>query len=134
MSDRDPAHETPTRRDTIKYGGAVVGGGSFAGCTDSSDSGSASTESDGSPATETAEPTETEDSSDSVGMAPAGEVQSDQPPERVTHYLHDDADVSDALGHGDSILSMRRPSRFHPSHYDELDGVSVDADIVTDNL
>ena len=120
MSDRGPAHETPMRRNTIKYGGAVVGGGSFAGYTDSSNSGSTPTESDGSTATETAEPTE--------------EVQFDQPPERVTHYFHDDADVSVALGDGDSILSMRRPSRFHTSHYDELDGVSVDADIVTDNL
>jgi len=120
MSDRGPAHETPTRRDTIKYGGAVVGGGSFAGYTDSSNSGSAPTGSDGSTATETAEPTE--------------EVQFDQPPERVTHCFHDYADMSVALGHGDSILSMGFPSRFHTSHYDELDGVSVDADIVTDNL
>ena len=134
MSDKDPAHETPMRRDTIKYGGAVVGGGSFAGYTDSSNSGSTPTESDGSTATETAEPTETEESSYSVEMAPAEEVRFDQPPERVTHYFHDYADMSVALGHGDSILSTGFPSRFHTSHYDEVDGVSVDADIVTDNL
>ena len=34
----DTAHEALTRRDTIKYGGAVVGGGLLAGCTDSSES------------------------------------------------------------------------------------------------
>ncbi len=28
-----------------------------------------------------------------------------------------------ALGHGDSILSMGVPSRFHTSHYDDLAGV-----------
>jgi len=29
---------------------------------------------------------------------------------------------------------MGLPPRFHTSHYDELDGVSVDANTVNDNL
>jgi iron complex transport system substrate-binding protein len=36
-----------------------------------------------------------------------------------------------ALGHGDSILSMGVPSRFHTDHYGELDGVSVDTGSIT---
>jgi len=134
MSDEGPLHGAPTRRDTFKHGGAVVGGGSFAGCTDSSNSGSTSTESDGSTATETADPTETEESSYSVTMAPVGEVQFDGHPNQVTHYFPDYADVSVALGHDDSILSMGLLSQFHTSHYHELDGVSVEADTVNDTL
>ena len=39
MSDNDTnTTEAPTRRDTIKYGGAVVGGGLLAGCAGQSDS------------------------------------------------------------------------------------------------
>jgi len=131
MSDEGPTHEAPTRRDCMKYGGAIVGGSLLAGCTDSSNSGSTPTETAGSTATETAEPTETEESGYSVTMAPAGEVQFDQPPERVTHYFPDYADMSVALGHSDSVLSMGLPSRFHTGHHDELDGVSVDADSIT---
>ena len=33
MTDDVTEHEVPTRRDTIKYGGAVVGGGLLAGCS-----------------------------------------------------------------------------------------------------
>jgi len=126
---RDGAtQEAPTRRDYMKYGGAVVGGGLLAGCTGQSGSGSTSDEGNNSTAPGGDETTDTEDSSYSVTMAPAGEVEFDQPPERVTHYFPDYADMSIALGHGDSILSMGVPSRFHTSHYDELDGVSVDVD------
>ena len=64
-------------------------------------------------------------------MAPVGELGFESPPERVTHYFPDYADMAIALGHGDSILSMGLPSRFHTNHYDELDGVSVDTSSIT---
>jgi iron complex transport system substrate-binding protein len=64
-------------------------------------------------------------------MAPAGEVQFEQPPESVTHYFPDYGDMAVALGHGDSVLSMGLPSRFHVDHYDELDGVSFDKESLT---
>lgn len=126
MADDSNVNEAPTRRDYMKYGGAVVGGGLVAGCTGQSDSDSTpnETSADDQSTTET-------DSSYTVEMAPVGEVQFEQPPERVTHYFPDYADMAVALGHGDSILSMGLPSRFHTSHYDELDGVSVDADSLT---
>jgi iron complex transport system substrate-binding protein len=114
----------------MKYGGAVVGGGLLAGCTGQSDSDSTPNETSADDQSTTETSTET-DSSYTVEMAPVGKVQFEQPPERVTHYFPDYADMAVALGHGDSILSMGLPSRFHTSHYDELDGVSVDVDSLT---
>jgi iron complex transport system substrate-binding protein len=139
MEQESPRSSTPTRREYLTYGSAVVAGSVLAGC--SGDSGS-DTETDGSTTadtTETAEPTptatdestEAPDQSYTVEMAPVGEVEFEQPPERVTHYFPDYGDMAVALGHGDSILSMGLPSRFHVDHYDELDGVSVDKDSIT---
>lgn len=87
MFDEDSAHKSPTRRDYMKYGGAVVSGGLLTGCAGQSDSKST--------------PTETEESGYSVTMAPVEEVQFDQPPERVTHYLFDRGRVADIIN-GDS--------------------------------
>ena len=128
MSRDDTAHEAPTRRDCMKYGGVVVGAGLLAGCTGGSKSESTPTESNNSTEAETDETTGTEDSSYSMTMAPAGEIEFDQPPKRVTHYFPDYADMSVALGHGDSIVSRGIPSRFHTAQFVELDGVCVDSD------
>ena len=98
----------------MKYGGAVAGTGLLAGCT----SGLASDDSG--------------NGDYSVTMAPVGEVSFDRPPESVTHYFPDYGDMAVALGHGDSILSMGLPSRYHTSHYDELDGVSLDTSELTE--
>ena len=47
MSDNDTSvtTEAPTRRDTIKYGGAVVSGGLLAGCADQSNPGAETSDS-----------------------------------------------------------------------------------------
>jgi len=145
MSREPGSPESPTRRAYLRYGGAIVGGGLLAGCT--GDTGAESDPTDAATSTTTAtstptstdaettrssdEATATPDSSYTVEMAPAGEVQFEQPPERVTHYFPDYADMAVALGHGDSIRSMGLPSRFHTGHYDELDGVNVDTDSIT---
>jgi iron complex transport system substrate-binding protein len=114
MSNDSWREAAPTRRDTIKYGGAVLGGGLLAGCTDNVGYSGADTE-----------------GNYSVRMAPVDTVEFDEPPERVTHYFPDYGDMAVALGHGDSILSMGLPSRFHTNHYEELDGVSVDTESLT---
>ena len=114
MSNDSWRDAAPTRRDTIKYGGAVLGGGLLAGCTDNVGYSGADTE-----------------GNYSVEMAPVGTVEFDEPPEQVAHYFPDYGDMAVALGHGDSILSMGLPSRFHTNHYEELDGVSVDTDSLT---
>jgi iron complex transport system substrate-binding protein len=136
-----------TRREYLMRGGAVVVGGLLAGCTGSSNGGSGSDPTDTATGTTTTqstttptgsattrssdESTATPDSSYTVEMAPAGAVQFEQPPEQVTHYFPDYADMAVALGHGDSILSMGLPSRFHTRHYDELEGVNVDTGSIT---
>jgi iron complex transport system substrate-binding protein len=114
MSNDSWRDAAPTRRDTIKYGGAALGGGLLAGCTDNVGYSGADTE-----------------GNYSVTMAPVGTVEFEEAPERVVHYFPDYGDMAVALGHGDSILSMGLPSRFHTTHYEELDGVSVDAESLT---
>lgn len=87
MSDNDTGetirHAAPTRRDYVKYGGAVVGGGLLAGCA--GDSSSDRVETDTSTPTETTrEETETpEDTSYSVTMEPVGTVEFDAVPEEM---------------------------------------------------
>jgi len=125
MADDASEREGPTRRDALKYGGAV-GTALLAGCA--SQSGGDETTADGGDATGT---TGDEGGSYTVEMAPVGEVTFDEPPEAVTHYFPDYGDMAVALGHGDSILSMGLPSRFHTDHYDELDGVEVDTESIT---
>ncbi|MUV85067.1 ABC transporter substrate-binding protein [Natronomonas sp. CBA1123] len=114
MSNDSWRDAAPTRRDTIKYGGAALGGGLLAGCTDNVGYSGADTE-----------------GNYSVTMAPVGTVEFEEAPERVVHYFPDYGDMAVALGHGDSVLSMGLPSRFHTTHYEELDGVSVDAESLT---
>ncbi|MFC7021063.1 MULTISPECIES: hypothetical protein [Haloarcula] len=140
MHDDPDGSDRATRRAYLQYGGALLASGLLAGCSGGNDGdGGGSTASETPTATATPEPTESADAeatasggdSYAVEMAPAGRVEFDAPPETVTHYFLDYADMAVALGHGDTILSMGLPSRFHTSHYDELEGVSVDVDSIT---
>ncbi|WP_193787484.1 ABC transporter substrate-binding protein [Natrinema gari] len=105
-------HEAPTRREYVKYGGTVVGGGLLAGCAGLSDS-------DSTP----------EGGSYSVTMAPMGEVTFDEIPQDIFTILGHHADMLLALGRGDDINAMHAPE-YHQSLYrkflQRLDGVSVD--------
>jgi iron complex transport system substrate-binding protein len=130
MSDSDRTrYEASTRRDYLKYGGAVIGGGLLAGCTGQSDSESTPTKTntDDTPtATETAT---TEDESYSVTMAPAGTVEFEEPPESVFTVLLHHADMALALGHSDALNGMYNPEGFEESYnvlLERLDGVSID--------
>lgn len=140
MSDNETTRtETPTRRECIKYGGAIVGGGLLAGCagdgasesrptTDSSTADSATAT--GGPATadtETAEPT-AEDTPYSVEMAPVGEVTFDSPPETWVAYTGGYADMAVALGRADGLAGIGYAKRYYRSVYDELPGVDVPED------
>ena len=112
----------PTRRDTIKYGGAVVGGGLLAGCTSQADSGATPE----STSTETATGTETatDDGSYTVEMFPVGEVTFKTVPESVTTYNMGWADMVVSLGQAAKLRTDRlsAPTLF----YDRFD---VDYDI-----
>jgi len=116
-------NQTPrlTRRDTIKYGGAVVGGGLLAGCT--GDTGD----------TEPQQEADTESTTDdayTVSMEPVGEVSFESVPERWVTYDGGYADMAVALGQADGITGIGYASRYYSHVYDELPGVSVDRSVV----
>lgn len=133
MSDNNDSvrHDAPTRRDYVKYGGAVIGGGLLAGCSgDGSDTPPTRT------ATETATTTETqtgtpEDESWTVSMAPMGEVEFDSVPETATIYNHIWADMLVGFGHGDAVQSLNFPENYYTGYYDQLDGVSFETSELT---
>ncbi|MEY7849980.1 ABC transporter substrate-binding protein [Natrarchaeobius sp. A-rgal3] len=124
MTDETTRYDVPTRRETIKYGGAAVGGGLLAGCTD--DSPPEPTEVDG----ETADSDEaaTDDSGYSVTMEPVGEVRFEDVPETWFPFTGDYADMGVALGQGDGLVAIGIRERFATHFYEELPGVSVDTD------
>ncbi len=127
------ARDSPTRREYMKYGGALIGGGLLAGCTGDAASDSTTTASESTSQTETATATATESEGDSssytVSMAPMGAVEFDEVPETVFTILGQHAGMALALGYGDAINAMHGPS-YHQSLWSNfihhLDGVTVD--------
>ncbi|GAA0658324.1 ABC transporter substrate-binding protein [Salarchaeum japonicum] len=125
----DDIHTERTRRDYLKYGGAIVGGGLLAGCSGQSDSESPSTHTTTDDPVTATDTTTSEDERYSVTMAPAGEVAFEQPPESVFTILVHHTDMVVALGHGDALNAMYSPSNFEGNYekiLERLDGVSVD--------
>lgn len=135
MSDDDAIHEAPTRRDYVKYGGAVVGGGLLAGCTGDSDSGATPTETQtNTSADETETETETEDTGYSVTMSPVGEVTFEDVPETAYAYSPHYVDMAVAFGHGDAIASLGSPDAYVTSmkyYYDAVAGATIESDDFT---
>ncbi|MEM4780875.1 MAG: ABC transporter substrate-binding protein [Halalkalicoccus sp.] len=118
MADDATEQRAPTRREYVKYGGAVVGGGLFAGCADDGDSGRAPTALDAESNNEET-PTEQPDPYE-VCMEPVGCVEFTDVPQTVAGYLPTYTDMSVALGHGDAVAGMGVKDQ-HPWHYyDEL--------------
>lgn len=116
MSRDDTTHEAPTRRDTIKYGGTVIGGGLIAGCTSQSDGESTPTP---------------EGKRYSVTMTPVGEVTFEAVPETAYMYSPQYADMAVAFGHGDAIASLGTPDAYTTSmnyYYDTVDEASIDSE------
>src|SRR5699024_1300680 len=111
MSNDRNTSEISTRREYMKYGGAVIGGGLLAGCTGSNNSGGGGingTNSGGGDATTGGGANSSNDSgggngtteggnSYSVTMAPMGEVEFENPPKSVFTVL---------LHHADMVLAL----------------------------
>ncbi len=120
-----------SRREYVKYGGALAAGGLLAGCSGASDSdkNDATTETPASTETtteDTEESTEVStDTSYTVSMAPVGDVRFESVPETFAVYESGYADMGVALGKGEDLLAVGNTTRFHTDHYDELDGVTV---------
>jgi ABC-type Fe3+-hydroxamate transport system substrate-binding protein len=133
--DNTTTTEEPTRRDYVKYGGAIVGGGLLAGCAgqSESDSGSTPTESAGEESTttatddETESETTTENESYSAMMPPMGELTLEEPPSTWIGGLGFTADVLTALGQADGAVGMADPRFWYQGFYDFLDGVTAPA-------
>jgi len=108
MADDASEREAPTRREYVKYGGAVVGGGLLAGCAGESESGSTSTATETETSTESE--TTTEGKSYSATIDPTGRVEFDEPPESVVPALQFGADLMVALGQWDRVewMGLRR--------------------------
>ena len=116
-----PEHEAPTRREYVKYGGAVIGGGLLAGCTgESSPAGSGDTaESNGSDASTQAR------SGYAAAIEPVGGVEFDSVPEKwITHEFS--LDMAVVCGTTDGIAETAwRPGEYVLSFYRMLPGVDV---------
>jgi ABC-type Fe3+-hydroxamate transport system substrate-binding protein len=123
MADDSSGTGDPTRRDYVRYGGAVIGGGLLAGCTGQSGSDQTPTETATGTSTETA--TETEDGSYSVTMSPVGTVEFEAVPEEAAVYSDHDADYLIALGQQDRINSLGFTD-YYSGYYDQLPGVEFD--------
>ncbi len=130
--------EAPTRRDYVKSGGAVIGGGLLAGCTDSSDSTSGptatATETETVTATETETATET-DSPYGVEVKPYGTVTFEEVPETyVTMGAGPWTDICLAFGDEPNAMGKEAiPNVWYPfKYYDALPDVSFDVDAISD--
>lgn len=122
MVDDAVKHEVPTRRDYVRYGGAVIGGGLLAGCTDTlSSSGDEPTNESSTEASE----------SYTVELSPVGEVTFDSVPRSAVAFDDQWADILVALGRGDVLEGLGRPESFYHGYYDQLSGVSLDTDSLT---
>lgn len=130
MGDNDTTTtDAPTRRDYMKYGGAVVGGTLLAGCAGQSDSESRPTEMSTETATATDTATSTpEDESYSVTMSPVGTVEFEEVPERIFTRLSHHAGMAFALGRGDDVNAVNGPGYYDATwaqFTERLPGVSV---------
>lgn len=108
----------PTRRDTLKYGGALAAGVSLAGCSELAGQ-------DGN-----GESGPSDSSAYSATLAPSGTVEFEQPPENVLTILPHHADMALAAGHGDAVSSMLYNPEYNDTMWntflERLPGVSVD--------
>jgi iron complex transport system substrate-binding protein len=115
MSEDGHDTSTTTRRDVVKYGGALLAGSALAGCT-----GAPESQSDTTTAATTASPTH------SVTMEPVGTVEFDTVPETWVPFTGDYADMGVALGQADGMEGIGLKGRYAAHLYEELPGVSVD--------
>ncbi|KTG11515.1 ABC transporter substrate-binding protein [Haloprofundus marisrubri] len=140
MTQNTDGQRGPTRRDYVKYGGAVLGGSLLAGCTGNSttdaESGNESTATEAqTSATETQTETESdtttsdESAAFTASMSPVGEVALESAPETVFTRLTHHADMAFALGRGNSVNAMHAPDYYDAlwnQFVERLPGVSLD--------
>jgi len=117
MADNSSGHEAPTRRECVRYGGAVVGGTLLAGCAGHAESGSRPTET--STDTPTGAETTTEEQVCSARIEPTGRVEFDESAESVVPALQFGADLQSPLASGTMVggWASGRTSTGHASRW-----------------
>ncbi|AUG49163.1 ferrichrome ABC transporter substrate-binding protein [Haloarcula taiwanensis] len=131
MSDNDTTTDARTRRDYLKYGGAVISGGLLAGCTGDADSQSTPESTDSDASTVTANPdatTPTAADSYTVSMEPMGEVQFDSAPERWMAYFSTYGDMAIALGQLEGLAGLIFTENWPMAFFDAIPNVDVTFD------
>src|SRR5699024_8046588 len=131
MKGQIPGSSKPARRDYLKYGGMLVGGGLLAGCIGRNDGGANDSNTSGGgggtnePGESTAPNTTTgEQNAYSVRMAPVGDVKFESVPKRWVANNGSWADMGIALGQ-DPPKGLWRPNRYHTHVYDDIPGVDA---------
>ncbi|QLG28068.1 ABC transporter substrate-binding protein [Halorarum halophilum] len=128
--------EAPTRREYVKYGGALLGGTVLAGCTGDTGSESEPTGTGtGDPSTSAGEQSSADSAADerdpfSVTMEPMGEVSFEETPETWMAYFSTYGDMAVALGQLDGISGLVFTENWPTAFYDHLPGVDVSFDDV----
>lgn len=123
MVEGDETESGPTRRDYVKYGGAVISGGLLAGC--GSSGGSESTP------TGTTDVGTTVETPYAVTMEPTGTVEFEAVPETWLAFLSTYGDMGIALGQADGLQGLWNPEDVPVEFYDALPGIDVDLSAVT---
>jgi iron complex transport system substrate-binding protein len=125
----ETTRDVSTRRDVVRYGGAIATGGLLSGCAgrDGSRSDATTTRS-----AVTGEPTGTQRGTEpyAVSMEPVGEVTFETAPERWVAYDGGYADMAVALGRADGLTGIGGADRYYTYVYEELPGVEFDRSAV----
>jgi iron complex transport system substrate-binding protein len=118
-------HEVPTRRETIKGSGTILGGGLLTGCLGDTSDGTPEGESNAT----TSSPSSTEThTSYEVTIEPAGSHTFEKPPE--TYASIPGAWMDIAMGFGIQPEAVAAFDRIPLKYYEALPGVDFDADAV----
>lgn len=130
MGSSERTHRIPTRRETLRGGGALIAGGMLAGCASQGPVAS-STDTTSESATDPSRGPFT------VSMAPMGDVEFDTPPERAFVVFPQYADMAVALGKGSTVNALYVPEMAGTTmnhYYARLDDVSFDWEGLPDSL
>jgi iron complex transport system substrate-binding protein len=134
MADDSSGHEAPTRREYVKYGGAVVGGGLLAGCA-GTDSASTPTGTESGAAQDTDTPTdEEEQTSYEACIEPNGCYTFEEVPESIVTYEQTVTDMLIALDRTENLLATAIPDRYPAEYLEQLPGVSFDSRSVENSV
>lgn len=122
----DTVRGEPTRREYVKYGGAVVSGGLFAGCSASEGADSTSSETNTGTTQEAESEISTRTDTHEACIEPVGCLSFEEVPESWMAITGPWADMAVALGQRDGF----RPAGFYPQpyFYDRV-GVSMPTDV-----